>query len=147
MANPRGTVTVGGVVLVAEIGQYRPFGAALGVRVFDGVDSVTIQDWGVRADRQEGTLASGGGTSPGLIASATVAALLALIRDDWGAAHALSDFLGNAGTAKITRFEPTFEYAVPGAQVALHSYTLAWRWLTLDTLYGAAYTGARRGPR
>ena len=139
--NPRGTVTIGGLALVADVGQYHPFtDQALGVTVFDGVEATTLQDFGWRAARQEGSLASGGGTSPGLISLATLQALRALITA-WGAAQPISDSLGNAGTIKALRFSAPFEYHVPGAQGVLHSYTLTWRWLTLTSLYGAAYTG------
>jgi hypothetical protein len=145
MADPRATVTIGtgggAVTLVADIEAYAPFGEdALGVTVFDGVEDVTIQDFGWRSFRQEGSLESGGGESPGLIATATVAALHALVAAP-GVAQALADSLGNAGTVKFTRWTHPFAYAVPGPQVALHRYTLAWRWCTLTTFYGAAYTG------
>jgi hypothetical protein len=145
MASPRGTVTLGSggaaLTLVVDLDQYTPFqGGGLGVRVFDGVEATTIQDFGWRAARQEGQLSSGTGESPGLIATATLAALQALVAA-WGAAQPLTDSLGNAGTIKPTSFDPRFAYAVPGDQVALHSYTLTWRWLTLTTLYGTAYTG------
>jgi hypothetical protein len=145
MANPRGTVTIGtggaALTLVADIGQYRPFSeVALGVRVFDGVEDVTIQDFGFRAARQQGTLASGGGESPGLIATATLAALRALLTA-WGASQPLTDSLGNAGTIRASDFAEGLEYHVPGAQGALHGYTLTFRWLTLTMLYGAPYTG------
>lgn len=139
--NPRGTVTIGGIALVADVGQYRPFtDQALGVTVFDGVEATTIQDFGWRAARQQGSLASGGGTSPGLISTATLQALQALVAS-WGTAQALTDSLGNAGTIKALQWGPSFEYHVPGHQGTLHSYSLTWRWLTLTTLWGGAYTG------
>jgi hypothetical protein len=141
MADPRALVTIAGLALVADIGQYQPFGdAALGVSVFDGIDAVTIQDFGFRVARQEGSLASGGGTSPGLLSAATLYALEDLV-GAWGASQSLSDSLGNAGTIKPLTFRRGFEYAVPGAQQTLYSYTLTWRWLTLTTRYGAPYTG------
>ena len=142
MANPRASVTLGGsVVLVADIEQYKPFSdAALGVTVFEGIEAVTVQDFGFRASRQNGSLSSGTGTSPGLLSAAALAALEALV-GAWGAAQPLTDSLGNAGTVKVTAFGSGFAYGVPGAQVSLWSYTLAWRWLTLATRYGVPYTG------
>jgi hypothetical protein len=143
MANPRGSVSLGSgpLTLVVDVSSYQPFGElALGVRVFDGIEATTIQDFGFRADRQQGTLSSGGRESPGLVAAETLAALLALVTA-WGVGQAFADSLGNAGTIKPIRFSHQFEYAVPGPQVSLHSYTLAWRWLTLTQLFGAPYTG------
>lgn len=138
---PRGTVTIGGLTLVADVGQYQPFtDDALGVTVFDGVEATTIQDFGWRAARQEGTLASGTGPSPGLIALATLRALRALVAA-WGAAQPLSDSLGNAGTIKALQFSAPFAYHVPGAQQVLYRYTLTWRWLTLTMRDGVPYTG------
>jgi hypothetical protein len=141
VAKPRAAVTLGSLELVAELGQYKPFGeAALGVTVFDGVEAVTIQDFGYRIARQRGSLSSGGGTSPGLVSGATLAALEAMLRA-WGTTQALADTLGNAGTVKPIAFTRGFEYRVPGAQEVLYGYTLTWQWLTLATLYGAPYTG------
>lgn len=141
MTAPRATVNIGGVVLVAEIGSYKPFGAAaLGVTVFDGVEATTIQDFRFRAHRQEGSLASGGGTSPGLLSTAKLAELEALVTT-WGAAQLLTDSLGNEGTIKALTYERGWEYHVPGVQGALHSFALTWRWLTLTMRYGAAYSG------
>jgi hypothetical protein len=141
MANPRAQVTIAGIELVADIGSYEPFAdVALGVTVLDGVEATTLQDFGMRIERQEGQLVSGTGTSPGLISAATRAALDAAFAVR-GAAHALSDSLGNAGTVKPFRWAPRFEYGVPGDQAALYSYTLRWRWLTLTTRNGAPYTG------
>ena len=141
MANPRGTVTIGALELVADVGQYQPFSdAALAVRAFEGIEAVTIQDFGFRAARQQGTLSSGGGPSgTGLIAKATLVALLDLIRA-WGVTQPLEDSLGNAGTIKAMGFTHQFEAHVPGTQGALFSYTLAFRWVTITSLYGAAYT-------
>lgn len=142
MAKPRAMVTIGGLAFVADVGgQYQPFGeAALGITVFDGIEATTIQDFGVRAHRQQGSLSSGSGTSPGLIAQATLADLLALL-EVRGAAYPLEDTLGNTGTIKPLTFSSAFEYRVPGHQEALYSFALTWRWLTLATLYGAPYTG------
>ena len=145
MTTPRSTVTFGeggsALTLVVDIGQYRPFGdVALGVTAFDGIEATTVQDFGFRADRQEGSLSSGSGTGPGLLATATLAALIALVTAE-GVALALADGLGNAGTIKPLRFSHPFEYHVPGPQGALHSYSLTWRWMTLTTRYGAPYTG------
>jgi hypothetical protein len=139
----RGTVTLGGgaVTLVADVGQYQPFGDAypLGVRDFDGIDSVTIQDFGSRIARAKGVLRSGGGQSAGLINSAQLAALLLLVTA-WGAAQDISDTLGNLGTIKALSFDHAQEYTVPVASTVLFSYELRWRWVTLTTRYGAAYT-------
>lgn len=141
MAKPRATVTIAGIALVADVGQYKPFGdAALGVTVFDGIAATTLQDFSYRAHRQQGSLTSGGGTSPGLLARATLRALENALAA-WGASQTLVDDLGNAGTIKPLTFSSGFEYAVPGAQESLWSYTLTWRWLTLTTKYGAPYTG------
>lgn len=142
MTAPRAMVTIGGIELVADIGHYRPFGdVALGVTVFDGIDAVTVQDFGFRAERQAGSLSSGGGTSPGLISQATLAALTAALDAAWGASLTLADSVGNAGVIKPTAFAAPFEYRVPGPQQVLYSYTLAWRWLTLTTRHGVPYTG------
>lgn len=142
MANPRGTVTIGALALVADIGQYRPFtDAALAVRAFDGIEAVTMQDFGFRAARQQGSLASGTGASPGLVSRAQLITLFDLVRA-WGATQPITDSLGNAGTIKAMAFAHQFEYHVPGTQVVLFSYTLAFRWVTLTSLYGTPYTGA-----
>lgn len=147
MAIPRGTVTIGtgggAITLVADVGQYKPFGEqmALGVTEFDGIEATTIQDFGFRAARQRGALSSGGGPeSPGLISKAALAALVALI-DAWGASQAFTDSLGNIGTIKAVEFGPTFEIHPAGAQNTLYSYALRWRWMTLTQRLGAAYTG------
>jgi len=143
MANPRGTVALGAgpLTLVVDVSSYQPFSEiALGVRVFDGIEATTLQDFGFRAARQEGALNSGGREGPGLVALETLATLTALV-DAWGAGQPFTDSIGNAGTIKPLRFGHQFEYAVPGPQASLHSYTLAWRWLTLTQRFGAAYAG------
>lgn len=141
MPNPRATVTIAALTLVADLGQYKPFGeAALGVTVFDGIDATTIQDFGMHAHRQTGSLGPFSGTSPGLLSAAQLLALENAV-SLWGAAQSLTDSLGNAGTVKVIRFARGFEYNVPGAQVTLYGYELGWRWLTLTQKYGAPYTG------
>lgn len=142
MTAPRATVTIGGVVLVAQLGQYKPFGgASRGVTVFDGIEATTIQDFGFRAHRQEGSLQSGTGESPGLLSTEKLAELEALVQA-WGMAQTLTDSLGNEGTIKALTFTPGWEYHVPGPQGALHSFALTWRWLTLTMRYGTPYAGA-----
>lgn len=141
MAAPRATVTIGGLALVADIAQYRPFSEhALGVTVFDGIEATTVQDFGFRAYRQRGALSSGTGTSPGLVSKATLALLAALL-DVRGAVQPISDSLGNAGTIKPLTFSSAHEYGVPGDQESLWSYATTWQWLTLTMRLGVPYTG------
>jgi hypothetical protein len=141
----RATVTIGGLALVADLSHYRPFGAAgewpLGVTVFDGPGSTTIQDFGRRIKRAMGRLTTGGPATAGLISRATLISLLGLMQTR-GATQSLSDSLGNAGTIKPLTFGHVHEHAVPGSQGTLYSFELTWRWVACTTLYGSAYTGA-----
>lgn len=135
----RATVTINGsLTLVADVGLYEPF-VFPADRVFTGPGSLTVQDFGRKIKRASGRLRSGGNQSPGLISRATLASLLGLIGTR-GATYALTDSLGNVGTVKLTDFTHQHETGVPGSQVALFSWALAWRWLTLTQRYGSAYS-------
>ena len=131
----------GAVTLVADIGQYRPFGdeLALGVTVFDGIGATTVQDFAVRGRRQQGRISSGAGpSSAGALALDQLTALLDLLQT-WGASQPLEDDMGNEGTIKATHFSHAREVG-SAAQGALFSYDLRWQWVTLTSLYGTAFT-------